>query len=70
MNNEWHLYDMNLYRDSFQNYKVYLDPCGVGTTTLNPLHTASHGSPSMPRTNEGQKPQGNSIVFCGKPLSY
>ena len=26
MNNEWHLYDMNLYRDSFQNYKVYQIP--------------------------------------------
>lgn len=26
MNNEWHMYDMNLYRDSFQNYKVYQIP--------------------------------------------
>ena len=26
MNNEWHKYDMHLYRDSFQNYKVYQIP--------------------------------------------
>lgn len=26
MNNEFHLYDMHLYRDSFQNYKVYQIP--------------------------------------------
>jgi site-specific DNA-methyltransferase (adenine-specific) len=26
MNNEYHLYDMHLYRDSFQNYKVYQIP--------------------------------------------
>ena len=26
MNNEFHKYDMNLYRDSFQNYKVYQIP--------------------------------------------
>ena len=26
MDNEWHKYDMHLYRDSFQNYKVYQIP--------------------------------------------
>ena len=26
MNNEWHKYDMHIYRDSFQNYKVYQIP--------------------------------------------
>ena len=26
LKNEYHKYDMNLYRDSFQNYKVYQIP--------------------------------------------
>lgn len=30
MNNEWHKYDMHLYRDSFQNYKVYQIPKAQG----------------------------------------
>ena len=43
MNNEWHLYDMNLYRDSFQNYKVAVAsfmeiPQGVSHVLQKLLH--------------------------------
>ena len=54
MNNEWHKYDMHLYRDSFQNYKVYQIPKAQLIIADVPYNLGTNAYGVNPRFTKGK----------------
>jgi site-specific DNA-methyltransferase (adenine-specific) len=66
MNNEWHLYDMNLYRDSFQNYKVYQIPKAQLIIADVPYNLGTYAYGSNPSWYVGGDKKNGESELAGK----
>ena len=64
MNNEWHKYDMHLYRDSFQNYKVYQIPKAQLIIADVPYNLGTNAYGSNPSWYvDGDNKNGGKMIF-------